>query len=77
MKLGDVRTKVGGGSAGHNGVKSIDANVGREYTRIRIGIDHPRNLGLQIDPADWVLGRFTPAQLEKINEAIDQIAIMD
>lgn len=77
LKLGDIRTKVGGGSAGHNGIKSIDANVGREYTRIRIGIDHPRNLGLQIDPADWVLGRFTPAQLEKINEAIDQIAIMD
>ena len=73
LKLGDVRTKVGGGSAGHNGIKSIDANVGRDYTRIRIGIDHPRNLGLPIDAADWVLGRFTPEQMEKINEVITQI----
>lgn len=77
LKLGETRTKVGGGSAGHNGIKSIDANVGRDYTRVRIGIDHPRNIGLQIDPADWVLGRFTPAQLEKIDEVIDRIAIMD
>ena len=75
MKLGDVRTKIGGGSAGHNGIKSIDANVGREYTRVRIGIDHPRNLGLPIDAADWVLGRFTPEQLEKINEVIDKFSV--
>jgi PTH1 family peptidyl-tRNA hydrolase len=73
LKLGDVRTKVGGGSAGHNGIKSIDANVGREYKRIRIGIDHPRDLGLEIDPADWVLGHFTTAQLKKIESAIENI----
>lgn len=77
LKLGDVRTKVGGTSAGHNGIKSIDANVGREYTRVRIGIDHPRNLGLPIDAADWVLGRFTPDQLKTIKEVIDKITVMD
>ena len=77
MKLGDVRIKVGGTSAGHNGIKSIDANVGREYTRVRLGIDHPRNLGLPIDAADWVLGRFSDDQLKKINEVIDKITVMN
>lgn len=77
LKLGDMRTKVGGGSAGHNGIKSIDANVGREYTRIRIGIDHPRNIGSQIDPVDWVLGRFTPEQLDTIMKTFDEIKLVD
>lgn len=77
LKLGDMRTKVGGGSAGHNGIKSIDANVGREYTRIRIGIDHPRNLGLPIDAADWVLGRFTDEQLSTIEKTLDEIKLVD
>ena len=76
LKVGDLRTKVGGGSAGHNGIKSIDANVGREYTRIRIGIDHPRNLGLPIDAADWVLGRFTNDQLSTIEKTLDEIKLV-
>ena len=76
LKLGDMRTKVGGGSAGHNGIKSIDANVGREYTRIRIGIDHPRNLGLPIDAADWVLGRFTDDQMSTIEKTLDEIKLV-
>jgi len=75
LKLGVVRQKIGGGSAGHNGIKSIDAAVGREYMRMRIGIDHPRNLGLDIDPADWVLGRFTPDQLSVIYDAIRDMEI--
>ena len=73
LKLGTIKTKVGGGSAGHNGIKSIDACVGNEYLRVRIGIDHPRNLGLPIDAADWVLGRFTDDQLETIQTAIKNI----
>lgn len=73
LKLGDMRTKIGGSSAGHNGIKSIDAAIGREYRRIRIGIDHPRDLGLPIDAADWVLGRFTRAQMNEIYKVIEQI----
>ena len=72
---GSVRVKIGGGSAGHNGIKSIDAAVGNEYKRIRIGIAHPRDLGLQINPADWVLGRFTKDQLSEIQKAIECIAL--
>jgi len=38
---GKVRVKTGGGSGGHNGIKSIDGHFGRDYRRVRIGIGHP------------------------------------
>ena len=73
LKVGATRHKIGGGSAGHNGIKSIDAAVGPNYHRIRIGIGHPRDLGLPMDPADWVLGKFTNEQIAAITAAIDGI----
>jgi len=93
LPLGTVREKTGGGSAGHNGIKSIDAAVGNEYKRIRIGIGHPpssasaslrRDPGATsplaptdennyIDPSDWVTGKFSAGELEKINEVIKKI----
>ncbi|MDR0727179.1 MAG: aminoacyl-tRNA hydrolase [Rickettsiales bacterium] len=77
LKVGDVREKQGGGSAGHNGIKSIDNMVGRDYFRIRIGVGHPRDNGLQMDPADWVLGKFTNEQMKLITSAISEIKIID
>jgi peptidyl-tRNA hydrolase, PTH1 family len=38
---GKVRVKVGGGIAGHNGLRSISAHIGNEYRRVRLGIGHP------------------------------------
>lgn len=73
LKTGTVREKIGGGSAGHNGIKSIDAAVGNNYRRIRIGIGHPRSLGLPVDPADWVLGRFSDSEMEIIKRVISDI----
>ncbi len=75
LPVGAVREKVGGGSAGHNGIKSIDAAVGREYKRIRIGVGHPRDLGLPIEPADWVLGNFTDEQMKTVKQAIAEIEV--
>lgn len=75
LKLGAVREKVGGGSAGHNGIKSIDAAVGRDYRRIRIGIGHPRDTDLKIDPADWVLGKFNADEMRAVQDAIQQIKL--
>ena len=75
ITVGDCREKTGGGSAGHNGIRSIDANVGREYRRIRIGIGHPRDFDLPMDPADWVLGKFGPQQLKLIRETIEKIKL--
>jgi PTH1 family peptidyl-tRNA hydrolase len=41
LEPGKVRVKKAGGSAGHNGIKSIDAHIGPDYWRVRIGIGHP------------------------------------
>ena len=43
LPLGKIKVKVGGGNAGHNGLKSIDGLIGKNYKRIRIGIDRPLN----------------------------------
>jgi PTH1 family peptidyl-tRNA hydrolase len=43
---GKVRVKVGGGIAGHNGLRSITAHIGNEYRRVRIGVGHPGNKDL-------------------------------
>lgn len=73
LKVGTFREKVGGSSAGHNGIKSIDAHVGNEYRRIRIGIGHPRDFGSPISPVDWVLGKFDNEQLKQIKSVIKSI----
>jgi PTH1 family peptidyl-tRNA hydrolase len=75
LKLGTLREKVGGSSAGHNGIKSIDSIVGKEYRRIRIGIGHPRDFEAKIDPVDWVLGKFDKDQLKQIESVIKSIRI--
>lgn len=75
LKLGTKREKVGGSSAGHNGIKSIDAAVGNEYRRIRIGIGHPRDFNNPISPSDWVLAKFDAEQLDQINTVISSIKI--
>ena len=75
ITVGDCREKIGGGSAGHNGIRSIDAHAGRDYRRIRIGIGHPRDFGLPMDPADWVLGKFGAVQLDLVRGAIDKIKL--
>lgn len=75
IAVGKMREKIGGSSAGHNGIKSIDTAVGPNYRRIRIGIGHPRDFGLPMDPADWVLGKFTADQMQEIKGVISQIKI--
>lgn len=75
LKIGTLREKIGGGSAGHNGIKSIDNMVGKEYKRIRIGIGHPRDFESPIDPVDWVLGKFDSEQLKQIESVIKSIRV--
>ena len=68
LKLGIIRAKTGGSIAGHNGIKSIDNAIGREYNRIRIGIGHPRDFDLKMDPSDWVLGKFSDNELSELKK---------
>ena len=49
-----LRVKVGGGTAGHNGLRSLDTHVGNEFRRVRIGIGHP---GHKDRVTSWVLGK--------------------
>ena len=43
LEIGRIKFKFGGGSAGHNGIKNIDKNIGNDYYRIRIGINNKNN----------------------------------
>jgi peptidyl-tRNA hydrolase, PTH1 family len=54
---GRVRMKKGGGAGGHNGLRDIDAHVGNDYRRVRIGIGHPGHKDLVLH---WVLRDFEP-----------------
>ena len=56
IDIGKVKVKFGGRSAGHNGIESIDKNIGKNYSRIRIGIGRPKN---NSDGADHVLENFS------------------
>ncbi|MBR3930732.1 MAG: aminoacyl-tRNA hydrolase [Alphaproteobacteria bacterium] len=75
IALGKIKEKVGGSSAGHNGIKSIDNAVGPNYRRIRIGIGHPRDFDNPMSPSDWVLAKFDSEQLAVINNVIDMIKL--
>jgi peptidyl-tRNA hydrolase, PTH1 family len=54
-----VKVKLGGGAAGHNGLRSIDAHVGQDYARVRIGIGHP---GHKDRVTGHVLGNFAKSE---------------
>jgi PTH1 family peptidyl-tRNA hydrolase len=74
LKLGQLRTKQGGGHAGQNGLRDIDACIGPDYWRVRIGVGHPRDTGSPMDVADYVLSNFTAAERPIIDIIIDEIA---
>ncbi|MCD8339447.1 MAG: aminoacyl-tRNA hydrolase [Burkholderiales bacterium] len=74
LPAGAVKYKYGGGSAGHNGLKSITNQLGTpNYQRIRFGIDHPRNKNIQMDVVNYVLGRPSEEDLKKIVSAMTKV----
>src|SRR5690606_25098091 len=68
---GKVRVKRGGGNGGHNGLRSIDPQIGTDYRRIRLGIGHP---GHKDRVMPWVLGDFAKTDAEWLNPLLDAIA---
>jgi len=64
---GTVRLKQGGGAAGHNGMRSMIAQMGDAFWRLRIGIGHPGDRALVLD---YVLGRPNAADSRALEEAI-------
>ena len=72
LAAGKVRMKTGGGHAGHNGLRSIDALYGGAYRRVRLGIGHP---GFKEAVLGWVLGDFSPAERVWLDPLMDAVAM--
>jgi peptidyl-tRNA hydrolase, PTH1 family len=71
LRPGKVRVKRGGGSAGHNGLRSIDAMIGADYWRVRIGIGHP---GIKELVHPYVLQNFPPDEMRFTEKLVDAVA---
>lgn len=72
LPCGKLKTKLGGGSGGHNGIKSIDAAITPDYNRIRIGVGHPNGAGEAV--VNYVLGGFAKADRILVEKNIEIIA---
>jgi PTH1 family peptidyl-tRNA hydrolase len=68
---GKVRVKIGGGVAGHNGLKSLTAHIGNDYVRVRIGIGHPGSKDLV---TGYVLRDFAKADHQWLEPLLGAIA---
>jgi PTH1 family peptidyl-tRNA hydrolase len=71
---GDVRLKFGGGTAGHNGLRDVAAQLGTpDFWRLRIGIGHPRDSAIPLqDVADYVLARPPASERSATEAAIER-----
>jgi len=70
IDIGKVKVKLGGSNAGHNGIESIDKNIGKHYSRIRIGIGRPKN---NSTGADHVLDDFSNEEKQSVEEVTKNI----
>ncbi len=70
LEFGKLRIKVGGGNAGHNGLRSIDANFDVDYKRLRFGIGHPGHKDLV---SSYVLHDFSKAEWQEAEKIAEKI----
>jgi PTH1 family peptidyl-tRNA hydrolase len=72
LDFGQIRLKLGGGEAGHNGLRSVSAALStNEYQRVRIGVGRPPG---RKDPATFVLENFAPAERREVPVICEQAA---
>ena len=72
LKFGEIKTKFSGGHKGHNGIRSIMAEIGSpEFHRIRLGIGRPQNDNMSV--SDHVLSKFTPEEMEEVEKKMPEI----
>ena len=71
LAAGKVRAKLGGGNAGHNGLRSIDAHIGKDYWRVRLGIGHP---GDRDRVHSHVLRDFAKADRPWVEKMLDAVS---
>ena len=70
IDFGQIRTAMGGGSAGHNGVKSVIEHMGADFGRVRIGVG-PKTPA-QIDSADFVLAKLSDTEQAQLKNLIQE-----
>jgi len=69
LPFGSIRFKIGGGSGGHNGLKSIDSILGNGYIRIRVGVGRPE---CKDEVVRYVLSNFTKEEESFLSDIIDK-----
>ena len=70
IDIGKIKVKFGGGNAGHNGIESIDKNIGKDYSRVRIGIGRPKNNSTGVE---YVLDNFANEEKKSVEEVNNNI----
>ena len=68
-----VKVRVGGGLAGHNGLRSINSSLGPDFRRVRIGIGHP-GPGQKEKVTPHVLGNYAKSEMERLSDMLGAIA---
>jgi len=71
LPFGAVRFKKGGGHGGHNGLKSLDAMIGKEYLRVRVGVGKPEH---KSQVADYVLHDFSENEVKYLDDLIAHVS---
>jgi PTH1 family peptidyl-tRNA hydrolase len=72
LPFGRVKVKAGGGHGGHNGLRDLASKLpSRDFVRVRVGIGRPDG---RMDPAAWVLARWSPEQAAGLPDLIEQAA---
>ncbi|QKF73734.1 peptidyl-tRNA hydrolase [Aliarcobacter faecis] len=67
LPFGVVKFKIGGGHGGHNGLKSLDSHITKEYIRVRVGIGKPKD---KEDVANYVLSNFSKEEQDELYDRI-------
>jgi len=68
IDFGKIKAKFGGSSAGHNGIESIDKFIGKDYSRVRIGIGKPKNIKVKIEVTEHVLKDFDEDEIKELEK---------
>ena len=71
IEFGKIKAKFSGSNAGHNGIASIDKFIGKDYSRVRVGIGKPKN---NIEISEYVLQNFDEDEISGLEKIINNIA---